>query len=101
MRFSGFALASSVSLALLTTTYAAGQKKGSSSEPAAMNAVQPATETLDLDMYARIREEGFRHSHVMEYSSALFDDIGPRLTGSPAMMRANNWTKDQLSAMGL
>ena len=44
---------------------------------------QPATESLDLGMYARIREEGLNHSHIMEYASALFDDIGPRLTGSP------------------
>ncbi|GAA3765782.1 M28 family metallopeptidase [Terriglobus aquaticus] len=51
-------------------------------------------------MYARIRDEGFLHSHVMEYASALFDDIGPRLTGSPAMARANQWTADQLKAMG-
>jgi len=44
---------------------------------------QPATGPLDLSMYARIREEGFSHSHIMEYASALFDGIGPRLTGSP------------------
>ncbi|MBE7181010.1 MAG: M20/M25/M40 family metallo-hydrolase, partial [Terriglobus roseus] len=61
---------------------------------------QPATEQIDLDMYARIRDEGFNHSHVMEYASALFDDIGPRLTGSPAMGRANEWTLQQLKAMG-
>ena len=52
-------------------------------------------------MYSRIRDEGFNHSHVMEYAGALFDDIGPRLTGSPAMARANEWTRNQLAAMGL
>jgi carboxypeptidase Q len=57
-------------------------------------------EVLDLDMYSRIRDEGFKHSHVMEYASALFDDIGPRLTGSPAMARANEWSRAQLAAMG-
>jgi len=61
---------------------------------------QPATESLDLGMYARIREEGLNHSHIMEYASALFDDIGPRLTGSPNLAKANAWTRDQLSAMG-
>ena len=61
---------------------------------------QPATESLDLETYARIREEGFNHSHVMEYASALFDGIGPRLTGSPNLAKANAWTRDQLSAMG-
>ena len=58
------------------------------------------SEVLDLDMYSRIRDEGFRHSHVMEYASALFDNIGPRLTGSPAMARANEWSRVQLASMG-
>ena len=61
---------------------------------------QPATESLDLGMYARIREEGLSRSHVMEYAGALFDDIGPRLTGSPNLAKANAWTRDQLTAMG-
>jgi carboxypeptidase Q len=61
---------------------------------------QPAFESVDLSMYARIREEGFQHSHIMEYASALTDGIGPRLTGSPNMAKANAWTRDQLSAMG-
>jgi carboxypeptidase Q len=61
---------------------------------------QPATETLDLTMYQRIREEGLSHSHIMEYASGLMDGIGPRLTGSPNLKRANEWTRDQLSAMG-
>jgi hypothetical protein len=61
---------------------------------------QPASEALDLAMYARIREEGLAHSHIMEYASALFDDIGPRLTGSPNLAKANAWTRDQLTAMG-
>jgi len=61
---------------------------------------QPATENLDLTMYQRIREEGLMHSKIMEYGSALTDDIGPRLTGSPNMAKANAWTRDQLTAMG-
>jgi hypothetical protein len=61
---------------------------------------QAASEKLDLQMYSRIRDEGLNHSRVMEYASALFDDIGPRLTGSPAMERANAWTMAQLTAMG-
>jgi carboxypeptidase Q len=61
---------------------------------------QPATENLDLEMYGRIRVEGLDHSHIMEYASGLFDGIGPRLTGSPNMAKANAWTRDQLTAMG-
>jgi carboxypeptidase Q len=62
---------------------------------------QPATENVDLTMYARIREEGFHHSHVMEFGSALADGIGPRLTGSPNMKKANEWTRDTLTKVGL
>src|SRR5580658_6217127 len=61
---------------------------------------QPAVETLDYTMYARIREEGIAHSHIMEYASGLMDGIGPRLTGSPNLKRANEWTRDQFAAMG-
>ena len=62
--------------------------------------IQPAVEALDLNMYFRIRKEGLDHSHIMEYASGLFDGIGPRLTGSPNMAKANAWTRDQLAAMG-
>jgi len=61
---------------------------------------QPTTENLDYTMYERIRDEGLAHSHVMEFASALADGIGPRLTGSPNLKRANEWTRDQFSAMG-
>jgi carboxypeptidase Q len=63
--------------------------------------VQPATETLDLNMYQRIRDEGLNHSHVMEFATALADGIGPRLTGSPNVMKANEWTRDTLTKIGL
>ena len=61
---------------------------------------QPAKEDLDYSMYQEIREEGLKHSHVMEYASALMDGIGPRLTGSPNLKHANEWTRDQFTAMG-
>jgi len=61
---------------------------------------QPATENLDYTMYQRIRDEGLAHSHVMEFASGLMDGIGPRLTGSPNLKRANEWTRDQFAAMG-
>ncbi|HEY3620325.1 MAG TPA: peptidase M28, partial [Candidatus Sulfotelmatobacter sp.] len=50
---------------------------------------QPVAENLDYSMYQRIRNEGLLHSHVMEFASALADGIGPRLTGSPNLKRAN------------
>lgn len=62
--------------------------------------IQPPTETLDLAMYQRIRDEGLNHSHVMEFASALMDGIGPRLTGSPNAKKANEWTRDTLTKIG-
>jgi hypothetical protein len=63
--------------------------------------VQPPTESLDLNMYQRIRDEGLNHSHVMEFASALADGIGARLTGSPNLTKANEWTRETLSKIGL
>jgi carboxypeptidase Q len=58
-------------------------------------------ESVDLETITRIRQEGFNDSHVMEFATGLMDSIGERLTGSPNMKRANEWTRDQLTAMGL
>src|ERR1700761_6452109 len=63
-------------------------------------AQQPAAETLDLNAYNAIRQEGLEHSHVMDFAGGLMDGIGPRLTGSPNMAKANAWTRDQLTKMG-
>jgi carboxypeptidase Q len=60
-----------------------------------------AQEKVDLETISRIRNEGFHDSKVMELATGLMDSIGERLTGSPNMKRANEWTRDQLTAMGL
>src|SRR5215472_7299772 len=94
-----FAILLSVTLGLL----AAEKKKDTKADDLAKPSyelTQPASETLDLTMYQRIRDEGLQHSHIMEYASGLMDGIGPRLTGSPNLKKANEWTRDQLAAMG-
>ncbi len=58
-------------------------------------------ERVDLEMVSKIRQEGLHRSQVMETLTHLTDNIGPRLTGSPAMTKANNWTRDQLEEWGL
>src|SRR5271163_3170776 len=89
-------------LAICLPSFAADKAKTKAADAAvpSYEAPQPATENVDLAMYQRIRQEGLQHSHVMEYASALSDDIGPRLTGSPNMAKANAWTRDQFTAMG-
>ena len=53
------------------------------------------------DAIEKIKEEGLKRSQVMQTLSTMTDVIGPRLTGSPQMKRANEWTKDQLTKWGL
>jgi hypothetical protein len=62
---------------------------------------QDKPEKIDLEAISRIRNEGFRNSKVMELASGLMDSIGERLTGSPNMKRANEWTRDKLTEFGL
>src|SRR5215471_16090518 len=58
-------------------------------------------EKANLEAITRIRYEGFRNSKIMQLASGLMDGIGERLTGSPNMHRANEWTRDQLASFGL
>lgn len=53
------------------------------------------------DPIEKIKDEGMNRSQVMQTLSYLTDVIGPRLTASPNMKRANEWTKDQLTKWGL
>ncbi len=49
----------------------------------------------------KIKDEGMNRSQVMKTISYMTDVIGPRLTGSPGLKRANEWTRDQLTSYGL
>jgi hypothetical protein len=60
-----------------------------------------AAEPVDLDLVTRIRDEGFRRSQVMEIVAHLSDGLGARVTGSPALTEAHEWTRDKLAAWGL
>ena len=53
------------------------------------------------DPIERIKDEAAKRSQVMQTLSYLSDVIGPRLTASPGMKRANEWTRDQLTKWGL
>lgn len=58
-------------------------------------------EKVDLEMMKKIREEGLERSQVMDTLSWLTDVVGQRLTGSPGMKAANEWTKERLTKYGL
>jgi carboxypeptidase Q len=59
-------------------------------------------EKVDYAAIQKIRDEALGNgSQVMETIRQLTDGIGPRLTGSPNMKRANEWTRKQLEDWGL
>jgi carboxypeptidase Q len=60
-----------------------------------------STEKLDLDAIYRIKEEGLQRSKVMEIESYLTDVYGPRLTGSPEIKEAADWTQKTMKEWGL
>jgi hypothetical protein len=53
------------------------------------------------DMVARIRTEGLQQSRALASYRALTDEIGARLTGSPAHKQAAQWARDRLAEWGL
>ena len=59
------------------------------------------TITQSADAIDRIKDEGMNRSQVMKTLSYLTDVIGPRLTNSPNMKRANEWTRDEMTRWGL
>ena len=67
--------------------------------PAASTAA--GTNTTGDAIIERIRDEGLNHSQVTETLSYLSDVIGARLTGSPNMKHANEWTRDKMISWGL
>jgi hypothetical protein len=48
-----------------------------------------------------ILDEIDKHSELMLNLEYLCDMIGPRLTGSPALTKASNWTRDRFQRYGL
>jgi hypothetical protein len=53
------------------------------------------------DALARIRAEGLQRSRALPLYRVLTDEIGARLTGSPAHMQAARWASDRFAEWGL
>lgn len=62
---------------------------------------QVPQEKVDLEVVARIKEEGLQRSRYMEILSYLTDVYGPRLTGSPQFKEAAEWARQKLTEWGL
>ena len=57
--------------------------------------------TVDTTGAAAVIDQALNHSQVMENLQYLTDVIGPRLTGSVAVRRANDWTLERFKSYGL
>ena len=60
-----------------------------------------ASETIDSGMNWRIRREAVENSQVMRLVHRIADVHGPRLTGSPALRAACEWSIGQMKEWGL
>jgi hypothetical protein len=63
--------------------------------------VLSAQSPAERDALARIRAEGMERSQVLPVFEMLTQEIGPRLTASPAQKRASEWVRARLAGYGL
>jgi len=66
-----------------------------------LGAAVSAHEPVDLDAVTTIRDQGFRHSQVMDLVWHLSEGVGPRLTGSPQELEAHRWVEETFQEWGL
>jgi carboxypeptidase Q len=67
----------------------------------ALSLAAQSTEPVDLDAITRLKEEGFERSQVMEIAWWLTEVHGPRLTNSPQLRAAADWTIKKATEWGL
>src|SRR5687767_254422 len=58
-------------------------------------------EQIDTSAMEKIREEGLQRSQVMLTASYLTDVFGPRLTNSPNIKAAADWTLKKMTEWGV
>ena len=66
-----------------------------------LSAQSPSSEPVDLDAITRIKAEGLERSQVMDTAWWLTEVYGPRLTNSPQLRAAADWTVKKLNEWGL
>src|SRR5260370_34395178 len=64
-------------------------------------ALGAAQERVDLAVINRIKAEAFHNSTVMETAFYLTEVYGPRLTGSPNIKEAADWSMPRMQEFGL
>src|SRR6188508_2434233 len=56
---------------------------------------------VDDPVLREIWDTGMNRSQVTEIAQTLMDSLGPRLTGTAGLERANNWSVDLLRSWGV
>jgi carboxypeptidase Q len=57
--------------------------------------------SVDHEIVEQIKEQGLYNSQIMNMAGWLTDVFGPRLSNSPQLNRAHEWTQEQFREMGL
>src|SRR5262245_53017497 len=88
--------------ALLVLACARGPSAAAPPSPARAAVAQlDIRATGDSAAIALLIDEGTRRSHVTQDLEYLTDVIGPRLTGSAGLKRANEWTASKMKEYGV
>jgi carboxypeptidase Q len=66
-----------------------------------LNLAAQSVEPLDTAVISQLKDEGITRSRIMETASWLTDVYGPRLTGSPQLLRASEWAKKEFEKYGM
>jgi carboxypeptidase Q len=88
---------------LPTISFAQTNSVGSTTASSPVYVAKPTASvyTAPPEVIEKIKDEGMKNSQVMQTLAYLSDVIGPRLTASPGMKRANEWTRDTLAKWGM
>ena len=97
---SGLLLLAGITAIVAPVHLTAVEIPGPVTRPSARISAIATTQEVD-PVIERIRDQGLNHSQVMATLDTLCNVIGPRLTASPAQVRASDWTARPTGALGI
>jgi hypothetical protein len=101
MNFRVFALAAAVTAAAIAPNLAAPNPAAPGSPNPAERETQANAVETRASIDARIRDEGLNHSQVMRTLHFLTDVYGPRVTGTPNLKAAGEWSVKTMESWGM
>lgn len=101
MRVSKLSLVVPVLCSLAVAPALPGAQQAPPAGQQAPPAIPGADGSVDEEAVAFFLEEGLQRSQVMDHLSWLCDVYGPRVTGSPNLRKAQSWSADRFTKMGM